>query len=174
MDIAVLKEKLLLGLGGVILDTGDNLYEVLTQHQLLDIANTLSHYIPKGVQFELTNLHAEVFSNIPGRPITARLFENDDMDTLINQDVKYYKHKLFNLMYLLFIHGEDIDDVMREMVNFYRSFVIDVNDVKEEVAINGTLASVQRLNEIEVIRINSDTGKLVPTTKTNINFKNLL
>lgn len=173
MDIYELREKLKLGLNGVILDTGDHLNSVLTPDQINDIAGTLTHYLPTTLQVKMTNLHSEVLSNIRNEATVERLHGNASDIILPSDTVKDMKHKVFILLYTLFLLGENIDDTFTELFSFYQSFLIDKLDLRNEVAEHFVHAVTVFINDNECVRVNS-LGKLVPTTKTFKQFKNLL
>jgi hypothetical protein len=171
-----IRGQLLLGLQNVTLETGNPLSAFLSDRDMKDIANTLSHFIPKGTQDNMVSLQYELLSKVQGNgPTTNRLFHSEDAGILIEDTVKTLKHKMFVMMYILYLHGENLDDTINEMFNFYNSFVIDKNDIREEVStIQNTNAMTVNINDMEVVRLDRDTGKFVPTTRTLENFKNLL
>lgn len=173
MDAFEVREKLLIGLRNVVLETGDSLEFRLTNSELHDIANTLTHAVPKGIQFNMTNIQTEILSNIPNAPTTERLYGDAGSAVLPSDTAKDLKHKMFIIFYTLFLLGEDIDKAIDDMFAFYRSFVIDTLDLKEEVAKNFIPATTIGINQTEVVRIGND-GKFVPTTKTIKQFNNLL
>lgn len=173
MDIFKTREALKVGLNAVMLSDGQSLYEILSKEDIHDIANTLTHYIDKGIQFHMTNIQSEILRHIPHGATTDRLLFNDGSAVLPGDTVKHIKHKLFILLYTLFLHGENLDETITELFNLYRSMVIDKLDLEKEVANSWHKGTSYAINDNEFVRIGED-GKLIPTSKTINNFNNLL
>lgn len=174
MDIYELKEKIKLGLNGSILDTGDHLNTILTPDQINDIANNISYYLPKTINAQMIHLQYELLGKIGQAATTERLHGDPSAVILPSDTVKDMKHKVFALLYTLNLLGENIDNTFDELFAFYRSFLIHGNDIKKEVEANPVSATTYFINEQEAVRLHGNTGKLVPTTKTLKQFKNLL
>lgn len=173
MDAYALRSKILLGLQNVTLVNGEQLSLQYSAEELLDIANTITHFIPKSTQFNMIDLHENVLKHIDGRPITDRLHGSSEHIST-SDTVKDLKHKLFRVLFTLYILGEDLDDTLDELFAFYRSMVIDDIDIKTEVAENAADARTQYINDYSVVRLDNNSNELLPSTLTKKQFKNLL
>ena len=174
MDAFELREKLFIGLRNVTLESGDRLEMFHSQVDLQDIANTLVNFIPKGIQYQMNYIRSEILEKIPNGATTKRLHYNELTPVLPSDTVKHMKHKLFMLLYTLFLCGEDLDNTVNEMFSFYRSFTINELDLKEEIVVSGTVSRAIKINDNEYVRTNLNDGVLTPTTKTIKQFNNLL
>lgn len=167
---------------------GVKITDVFTNDEIRDFANTIIALVPQGLQTDIDEVVEDVLFFADKEefilkrlkalisPIMLSFIQTSDIDKPTEPSQEELEHLLFTIILTLnVIFNKDIDEVMSEMINYYKSLLITKDSLDDNITVVSVPGeTVANAFFTHCVRLNIKHNDYIPTIKTITNFKQLI
>lgn len=182
MTRADLVNKIAIGLQDCRTANNISLSEHFTNDEIHDFANTLTHYLPESLNARFSELDEEVFNMIADKEdffsqLLAKTVRNLQISIIHTSDLELELTHLIliSLVILNDKYEKEPQDVLDNIINYYKSLMIDSNNLAKNVHLVPVYDAISEFdNAGNYLRVDYNNVRFVPTLTTKQNFKYLI
>lgn len=178
MEIRELQQVIREAISSTTLESGVNISTVLSQTEIAQVANTVSHALPLNPDMLIRRVYDTLYAENDVTVFSEKIksFRKSLLVQYIAKDITKETHIIalfYFLTYYKNLYSTDLTKELSNLGDFFESFLItSPQELQEEIKLNPVQGRTEQVGE-NFIRYDLK-GNLIPTQRTKTNFNKFI